>query len=497
MKQPIALKLTIIALSGLLLVAAFSPFNLPWLAPIVLTPLLLYWRKATPWQAFFLGLFFGFGFFGFDTYWIYISVHRFGGANPLIAFIITAFVAIYCSLFIALLGYGLTRIFKKDSNIKWLIAFPSSWVIFEWIRGLLFTGFPWNFLGYSQTGSSLKGFAPIIGVYGVSFIIALCAGLLLLICIRLWKMGLICLGSIAIIWLAGFGLGFIHWTKPTGKTLSVSLIQGNIPQSVKWQPATVQLSLNRYQQLTEHNWESDLIIWPEAAIPLPLTEAKPYINKMDRLAKEHNSTIILGIPTIANENSFYNSAIAIGNSQGQYDKQHLVPFGEYVPLEKLLRGLIQFFNLPMSSLISNPKTTQWIIVNHVPIAPFICYEIAYPNLVRKALPKAQLLLTLTDDAWFGKSFASAQHLQIGQMRSLETGRYSMVTANTGITAIITPQGCLSNVIAPFQADVLNGKIIPMTGTTPWVFFGPWSLMILLLALIIMSFMLTQDTNEKK
>ena len=430
---------------------------------------------------------FGVGFFGVGASWLFISIHRFGGANIPLSLLLTSLFIIALSLFIAFQTYIFTFIFKSDTNYKWLIGFPASWVLFEWIRSWALTGFPWLLLGYSQTNSWLKGFAPIVGVFGVSFFVALSASLLFLIIIRKWKVKLYCLIALIVIWLAGLGFAQIHWTKPTGKTLKVSLIQGNIPQHMRWDPAFVKMIINRYINLTKTQWKSDLIVWPEAAIPLPLPDAKPLISRLDLLSKKNNSSIILGIPIQANSTRYYNSAIAIGESKGEYDKRHLVPFGEYVPFEKMLRGIIQVFNLPMSSLIPNPNTNKWFSVKNIIIAPFICYEIAYDNLVRKSLPRAQVLLTITNDTWFGKSFATIQHLQIGQMRSIESGRYMLFVGNSGITAIITPQGCLSAAIKPFQVKVLRGKVIAMSGNTPWILFGSWPVLILLLVLIIVGF----------
>lgn len=487
MKRSIIIKSIICLFAGALAVCAFAPFYLPWLAPIALLPLLFCLRKSSRLQAFFFGLIFGVGFFGLGASWIYISIHRFGGTNVLIASIITGLFVLVLSLFIACQTYIFTVVFKTDKNYKWLLGFPASWALFEWIRSWALTGFPWLLLGYSQTNACLKGYASIVGTYGVSFLVVLTATLIFLIFVRPWKYKIYFVISLIAIWFLGFGLTYIHWTKPTGNSLSVSLIQGNIPQQMKWDENSMKMSLDRYLNLTKTQWKNDLIIWPEAAVPLPLPQAKSYIDSLDQLARKNKISIILGIPIQASDTSYYNSAIAIGESSGEYDKQHLVPFGEYVPFEKILRGLIQFFDLPMSSFIPNPHTTKWLIVKNIPIAPFICYEIAYENLVWKALPKAQILLTITNDAWFGKSFASMQHLQIGQMRSIESGRYTLFVGNSGITAIIAPAGCLSAAIQSFQTNVLHGKVYAMTGSTPWTLYGSWPIIILLFIFILVGF----------
>ncbi len=487
MKPHTIVKLIVCLFAGALGVFAFAPFYLPWLAPVALVPLMFCLRKSSRWQSFFQGFFFGLGFFGFGVSWLFISIHRFGPAGIPLSLLLTSLFVVTLSLFPAINAYLFTRIFPRDTHYKWLIVFPASWTLFEWVRSWIFTGFPWLLLGYSQTNSWLKGFAPVVGIYGVTFLIVLSAALIFLLLMRRWRVKFFCLIALIVIWFTGFGLAQIHWTTPTGKTLKVSLIQGNIPQETKWQPEVVQMSMNRYLRLTKTQWKSDLIVWPEAAVALPLPESKPYINSLNKLARQNNSSIILGVPIQANENGYYNAAIAIGESKGQYDKQHLVPFGEYVPLEKLFSTLFRLFNFPMSEIITNPKTSLWLTVNNISIAPFICYEVAFERFVRKALPKAKILLTITDDAWFGKSIAGMQHLQIGQMRSLEAGRFMLFVGNTGITAIITPQGCLSHVAVPFQTKILNGEVIAMQGSTPWILFGSWPLIILLFIFIIIGF----------
>jgi len=224
--------------------------------------------------------------------------------------------------------------------------------------------------------------------------------------------------------------------------------------------------MQHYQNLTKPYWQSDLILWPEAAIPLPLPYAQNFVNQLSITAKKHHASLILGIPVRINS-QYYNAAIAIGTGSGKYYKQRLVPFGEYVPFEKVLRGLFTFFDLPMSEFVAGAKNQNLLRANGVLVAPYICYEVAYDNLVRQDLPRAQLLITISDDAWFGKSIAAAQHLQIGQMRCLETGRYMLFSTNNGITAIINPFGKIIARLPRFKTDVLSGKVYAMQKATPF------------------------------
>lgn len=256
------------------------------------------------------------------------------------------------------------------------------------------------------------------------------------------------------------------------------MVQGDIPQALKWDQAYVQTTLKRYLDLTEPYWHSSLIIWPEAAIPLLAQDAKPFLTLINTQATQAHATLMTGIP-VQDGFTYYNAMLALGNGQGIYYKRHLVPFGEYLPFSSLLRGLINFFNIPMSDFSEGPEHQALMQANGHPIAAFICYEIAYPELVRTDLPQAKLLINISDDAWFGHSFAAAQQLQIGQMRALETGRYALFSTNNGITAIVSPDGAIQARAPAFQPAVLTGQITFMQGETPWVKLGTYPLLILL------------------
>lgn len=451
-------------IAGSLLPLAFAPWHYFWLAPIATAILLYIWLKSTPWRAALNGWLFGIGMFGVGTSWVYISIHRFGGASILLSSMLTALFIITLALFIAICGYCMTRFAPK----KFILSFPVFWILFEWLRSHLFTGFPWLLLGYSQTNSLLRGYAPIIGVYGISLLVALSAALIAAIFKRRKKIFPIII--LILIWAVGELLVPINWTKPTGKPITVSIVQGNIPQQLKWSPDQIAPTIQHYKSLTQPYWNNDIIIWPEAAIPLPLPYAQTFVNQISAAAKKHHASLILGIPIQINS-QYYNAAISLGAGSGKYYKQRLVPFGEYVPFESILRGLFTFFDLPMSEFVKGPTKQDLLHAGNVLIAPYICYEVAYAHLVHRDLPKAQLLITISNDAWFGKSIAAAQHLQIGQMRCLETGRYMLFGTNNGITAIINPQGKIVKRLPRFKSLVLTGKVYAMQGETPcmWLY----------------------------
>jgi apolipoprotein N-acyltransferase len=452
---------------GALLTLSFAPFHLYILAFISPALLLLMWQSTEPKQAFWYGWFYGIGFFGTGVYWVYISVHVYGHAPLLLAFSITALLIMFLALFFAIQGY----LWNKYCKVN-LLFFPISWVLFEWLRSWVLTGFPWLFLGYSQLSTPLSGIAPIFGVYGVSFAVALTAVAIAIMVKSIIKQQFFLLKHYLLlitfaIWLISIFLMHQHWTYPVGAPIKVSLIQGNIPQEAKWAPSQSALILAKYKKLTGEHWDSRLIVWPEAAIPMFDWQAKDFIDHMSTEAKKHKTTIITGVP-IGIDDKYYNGIITLGKNKSVYLKRHLVPFGEYPFLGVITKILMTVLKIPMSEFTPGPRHQPVFIASDLIIAPMICYEIAYPNEVLDFFPQAELLLNISDDSWFGESIAADQQLEIAQMRSLETGRYQLVAGNTGITAIINPDGTIQNQLPPFKEMVLTGSIQAMKGLTPWV-----------------------------
>jgi apolipoprotein N-acyltransferase len=479
-------------ISGALLPLAFAPFHFVVIALLSPAALLYAWLNATPKQAAFRGWLYGIGQFGVGISWVYISIHNYGQAPVPLAALITCLFILYLALFPTLQGYLFTRLFPKNNLIKLVIVFPCSWVVFELLRSWLFTGFPWLLLGYTQSNTWLNGYAPLIGVYGISLIVACCSALL--VCVYTAKQfyyrafGLfVCIA----LFLIGLFLQSIAWTTPVGSSLKATLIQGNVAQELKWAPEQILKNLALYTKYTEQNWDSDLIIWPEAAIAVPWHFAQDFLNDLAKKAKQHNVAIITGIPTI-NGTSAHNSVIAVGNGHGLYDKRHLVPFGEYTPLKPFYNIIMQSFNIPMSNFDPGASQQQPLFAHNVYIAPYICYEIAYPMEFLTFFPKAQLLLTVTDDSWFGKSIALAQHLQMAQMRALETGRYLLFSSNTGITAAINAKGQIQKVVSPYQETTLTTEVQPMQGVTPWMQTSIYPVILFLLFSLIVAWRRRKD-----
>lgn len=467
MKKLFTLSSLYALISGASLTLAFAPFNLPvfaFIAPAILLGLSL---NTTPSLAAWRGGLFGTGFFACSVSWVFVSIHTFGGTNSFLAALLTALFVMVLSLFIAGSSF-LFRCCTPSSNLIYLITFPLSWVLSEILRTWIGSGFPWVLLGYSQLSTPLHNLAPLISVYGLSFLTAFAAALTYLICYPLssWKRRFCALLGLGLLFGSGFIAGKITWTHPTGEKLTLSLIQGSIAQEMKWNPDYFDHIITTYDNLTNTQLGQDLIILPEGAIPAPSFYLQDYFDDLAIRASNNNSTIIFGtILSNADGAQLYNGMIMLGKNQGQYAKRHLVPFGEYLPLEKL-RGLIDFFNIPMSNLSAGAKNPALFKVKNLTLAPSICYEIAYPNLIWPQASRSNILINISDDSWFGHSIASAQQLQISEMRAIETGRPIILVNNVGITGIISAEGKLILSLPPYEEGILRTTIQGYTGNTP-------------------------------
>ncbi len=475
-------------LAGTTLPGAFAPFNI-WplglLSPAILLWLWQYHSSSTK-KAFLLGLSYGIGMFGIGVSWVFISIHRYGNTEVPLAILITTLFVVILALFIAIQGAVLKQFFRGNTITFLLFGFPCCWVLFEWLRSWLFTGFPWLFLGYTQLDTFLKGYGPCLSVYGISLAVALNSSALVTLIKEKRSSKLIAMILMVSIWSVGYLLQLHDYSHLDPKTFTVNLIQGNIKPFDKFsQTDPIGTTERIYGTLTQNAWNADLILWPESAIPLPLPYSQFYVDELQNRALLHNTTLITGIQVINKQGEYYNSLIALGRGQGVYHKHHLLPFGDFVPLEKWLRGLIGFFDLPMSSFIRGPQNQDLIMAGKLKLTPLICFEIAFPELVRDTLHNANAIITLSEDGWFGGSWGPHQHLQIARMRALETGRFVLRATTSGITAIIDPQGRLQATVPQFEATVLKGTFYSATGETPWIKIGLWPLITLLLVFFIL------------
>jgi len=461
-------------LGGALLPLAFAPFNIWPLAVLLFAFLLWLWIDVTPCQAARLGGLFGLGTFLIGISWVYISLYDYGGASSTFAALATITLTILMSLYFAAAGFLLTYLAPSSGIAKWLLLAPTIWAGLEWVRSWLFTGFPWLALGYSQIDSPLVSFAPYMGIFGISWAVAISSGLIVLSIEREKMNRLIWITLFVFLWFCGWMLGQVNWVSHTGDTLRVSLVQGNISQDKKWLPNFLNDTLQIYTDLSSTvTAESDLIIWPETAIPAFYQEVDFFVQALDERARSNGISFLIGIPFNFQEtNAFYNSVISLGNSHDSiYHKRRLLPFGEYLPLRFLFNFFHDFVDIPMSDFTSGQRNQPLPQIDGNAIGISICFEAVFGNEIRISLPEAKFLVNVSNDSWFGNSLAPYQHLQIVRMRALEMGRYIARGTNTGITAIIDNKGNILKQSELFNTEVMQGDIKLFEGATPYVKMG--------------------------
>ncbi len=459
-------------LAGLLLTFAFSPFDYSYLAVASLVFIFLSWLGTSPARVALRGYLYGLGLFGSGISWVYISIHDYGGAPVVGALLLTMLVVCFWALFPALTGYLSVKIAGKKNKNKLVWIIPFVWILVEYVRGYwLLNGFPWLQIAYTQLETPLQGFVPIMGVYGTGFLLAMTASLIAAGFTRNIKYvnaGIL----ITLLWGAGAYIQTIKWTEPIAEAITVSLIQGNVAQDQKWLPENRIKTLVDYQQMTVQNWDSDVIIWPETAIPAYLSQVKEfYLDPLSAKAKAHSTDLIVSLPATGRKNEYFNTVLTLGNHEGRYDKNHLLPFGEYLPLQPLSGFVLNLLNIRLGNFTSGGNDQKLLQAGGYPFVTSICYEDAFGNEAIRGLPEAAYLVNVTNDAWFGDSLEPHQHMQLAQMRALETGRYMLRATNTGVTAIVAPDGSIVKKAPMFKKTVLTGRIFPMGGMTPYARLG--------------------------
>lgn len=469
--------------SGIVGVFAFSPFDYWGLAYVSLFGLIYVAKtpqKSTAlWGAFFWAM----GFFCFGVSWLNVSIHQFGGASLEVSYALVGLLSAYLALYPLLFVY-LVRRFQVQSPV----IFAVIWTFTEFLRGWVFTGFPWLQFGYTQIDSPFAGIAPIFGATGLSFFAMWASAVIFNGVFALFKAKNIKLAVINILLLGGVG-GASYFTERLNfvapvaeKSLNITLIQGNIEQNLKWDPDYFYATLDIYQRLIAENLgKTDLIILPESALPTLENAIVPFFESLDQAAKNSNTEIMIG--TVFQEpqsGKLLNSIVTVGNpefpyalnTQNRYAKHHLVPFGEYVPLENLLRPLNSVFNLPMSAFQSGEAIQLALFAKQRAFSPAICYEIIFGEQVRANLKKdTDFLLTVSNDAWFGDSIGPWQHLQMARMRALELGKPLIRATNTGISVFIDAKGNITAQAPQFVETTLTQSVAPTKGYTPYSVMG--------------------------
>ena len=498
-------------ISGASLTLAFAPFRFWPISFVSLISLICIFAKQQSLKnSFYVGFMFGLGFFATSVSWVFVSIYKYGGTSIILAVFITALFVIFLSIFPGINLYLLKK-FKLNLPLDWrfLLAFPASWVLLEIFRGWFLTGFPWALLGYTQLNSSLKYYASLFGVYGVSFIVAFIASLSANLLFKIkhkFNNNLFVISSLILLI---FAVPLLYTKNKKNyclenNTNTVAIIQGNINPDDKFlfqDPASlikrvseiyVQSSEKIIADYNKLNKKIDLILWPENSMPLEVHHpaANTFLYKLHQFASANNVGLLLGVPINYehNYNYFYNSVLGLGAAQGVYHKINLVPFGDYVPLENVLRGLINFFNLPLSSFVAGPLKQRAIKFNNYALLATVCYDIAYAENLRTRVlaDNPSVIIAVSEDGWFGDSLGPSQHLDIARMRAIETGRYILRATTSGVSAVIDNYGNIVKQVPMFKRSILVSEYKNCFTQTIWNKLGNSFIIVFLLTCWLIS-----------
>ena len=470
---------------------AFAPFDLWPLA--VLCPLLMMrqWRAATPRQAALRGFGYGVGLFAAGTWWLYISIHDMNDSPAWLALLLVGALVLSMALYYALTGWLLAKLYARCSPGPWCVGAAALWLLLEWLRGWLFTGFPWLQLGYSQVDTWLAGWAPLIGSQGLG------AWLLAVAALLLWATGTgvtwrqrgVALLLATLPWLGGRLLQPLQWTAASGEPVTVAVLQGAVPQSIKWLTTNRDPTRQLYHDLNNEALGAKLILWPEAAVTELANQIPQYLGQVLRESRLRGSDVVMGILRMDDRGEdVYNSMLALTSPLQFYDKQHLVPYSEYFPVPDWVRGVLQRLDLPYSDITHGAADQPPLHAGGLNIGATICYEDAFGHALRGVLRQADVLANVTNDAWFGRSPARYQHFENTRMRAIEAQRWLIRAANDGISAIVGPDGKVVQSATEFQPAVLRGTVTPRRGLTPYARFGDWPVLAAAVLALLASFM---------
>ena len=479
--------------AGLLIPCGFAPFHMPGLAILGMALLFLQLNqtslKQSLKQSFLSGFVFGLGLFSLGVSWVYVSIHDYGHLpSPLAGLITLVFIA-YLALYPACVAMLYQHLATQRALLLNCFSFSALWSLSEYLRATVFSGFPWLLLGTSQMDTPLQYLLPVFGVFGVGFLACFAAASLAVgIQSTRTKRNHWIIAGILIL-LAPSAFKNHTWTTTETTPVSVGIIQANLSMRDKWDEALFWQLLQRYEDyIGQLIGKKQLIVMPESAIPVPSNYVSDFLSLLDQQASTAGSAVILGIPepTTTENTAYYNTLTTLGDAQGSYVKQHLVPFGEFIP--EPLQALNHWLALPSANMTPGKDAQPLVRVHNHPIASLICYEVAYPQLLRKQLPEAEWIVSISDDGWFGHSLAAYQHVQMSQVLSLQTGRFQIVANNDGLSSIINTKGHIEASLPAFQSGVLNATIHPSHGATPWVSFGDVPVFIMSFIILLMAYL---------
>lgn len=481
---------------------AFAPFGF-WPIQIATLALLFHlaFRTGSVWRSAWIGWAYGFGWAVCGVYWLFISMHRYGGLPSWMAALAVCLMALTLGAFASMAtksSMWLQKRWHASDAITLLMIMPSFWALTEWLRGWIFTGFPWVVSGYAHTNSPLAGYAPVVGVFGIGWCAAFIAACSVLALTHRSRFRIGALFFAVAVLVIGIGLKYIEWTEPNGQPVSVRLLQGNVPQEMKFSREQIGDTLALYNDMITAA-PADLIASPETAIPILSQQLPPdYLPLLSAFAQKSNSHLLIGIPVYDGPMSYTNSVIGIApnansdRQQYRYDKHHLVPFGEFVPMGS--RWFVNMMRIPLGDFSRGPVVQAPFAVKDQWLMPNICYEDLFGEEIADQIaaghfagkPQPTILLNMSNIAWFGDTIALPQHLQISQMRALETARPMLRSTNTGTTAIINQKGEVVAQLAPYTRGALTASVQGYKGVTPYILYGNTIVVAFALALLILA-----------
>lgn len=486
-------RLLTVLFSGALLPLGFAPLHLPGFSILGIAIFFYYLTyslseshnrpsKNTKRQAFLSGMVFGLGFMGVGVSWVFVSIHEYGHLNHLISGIITLLFILFLSLYTGLIAY-FYHLFANPKSKFWnCVLFSALWCLGEYARATFFTGFPWLLLGHAQIDTALKVVLPILGVYGAGFFACLSACALAMVVRGNKRQQILWLCVFVGILIVPLFFNETVWVNQQKSSVSVGVIQANLSMRDKWDEHVFWQVVRYYTKKTDELLgKAQLIVLPESAIPAPTSYVTDILDNLHQKSLNANASILLGIPEELSPDQYYNALIGLGNASGTYRKKHLVPFGEFIP--NPFQTLMNWLSIPLTDLSKGGNAQSLILVKNHPIATLICYEIAYPNLLREQLPEAQWIVSISDDGWFGHSLAMYQQLQMAQVLSLQTGRYQVMANNDGLSSVIDTRGQIIASLPAYKVGILNSQIYPAMGATPWVIYADYPVLIFFLMIV--------------
>ena len=457
--------------AGVLNALAFAPFNWWPLGLASFAVLFSVWLFSSPRLGFWSGLAFGLGQFGLGVSWMYVSLNTYGGMPPVMAGFSIFLVIAMLSLYPAFCGLLQSLVRNWHPTVRVAIIMPCLWILFEWLRLHLFTGFPFLLAGYAYLDTPLSNYAPIGGTLLVGFIALMSVGALVAVGRNVALGNGLLAGLLIAAWIGGWQLNETSWTRAVDRPITVSIVQNNIPLAAKWDADYASRIIARYMEKSLPLTDSDLIVWPEAAVPDYLDNLS---NDFWRDVEQHPADFVFGVlhrDTKDAQSRYYNSVVAVTDRIMIYRKQHLVPFGEYFPLQWLLNPLIRMLDIPMSDFSAWTRPQRPLEAADQRFAMSICYEDAFPADMRSQIPDAGVLINVSEDIWFGNSFAPHQRLQMARFRARESERPMIRSSNNGLSSLINWKGGIDRRAPQFAEAVVSGSVQPRSGVTPYVAFG--------------------------